>query len=134
MICDDLYVPFFVSKRMMAASMFLLYISGFLTYLWTSLYTAIMSREGDKPVLPFLFATKIWIQHPFPCSPSQPHTLEEELDQIIDLMHRHDTVSIRQQFESYSKPIDELKNLVYGAVLFPIGNSQKLQLKLSGPL
>ena len=69
MICNDLYVPFYVSKRMMAASMFLLYISGFLTYLRTSLYTAIISREGDKPALPFLFATKIWIQHPFLAPP-----------------------------------------------------------------
>ena len=98
MICDALYVPFYVSKRIMAASMFLLYITGFLTHLWTSLYTAIISREGDKPALPFLLASKIRLCNAPSPPPPQPHTLEEELDQIIDLMHRQDHVSIRQQF------------------------------------
>ena len=102
---------------------------------WGQVYTQqlFLGRETNLPYLSSLLP-KFGYNTPSSPPPSQQHTLEEELDQIIDLMHRHDTVSIRQQFEPYSKPIDELKNLVYGAVLFPIGNSQKLQLKLSGPL
>ena len=73
MICEALCVPFYVSKRNLAASMFLLYISGFLTHLWSSLYTAIISREGDKPALPYLLATKILLYNA-PSPPPPSHT------------------------------------------------------------
>ena len=58
--------------------------------------------------------------------PPPPHTLEE----LAGRDHQPDV----QTRSCYSKPIDELKinNLVYGAVLPEIGNSQKLQVKWSG--
>ena len=68
--------------------------------------------------------------------PPQPHTLEEELDQIIDLMRRQDAVRIRRQFRAYTGPIEDFKinDLVYAAVLPPVGNSRKLNISWSGPL
>ena len=69
-------------------------------------------------------------------NPPQPHTLEEELDGIIDLMRRQDAVRIRCQFRACTGPIDDFKvnDLVYAAVLPPVGNSHKLHISWSGPL
>jgi len=35
-----------------------------------------------------------------------PHSLEEELDFIIDLMRNSDAIWIWRQFQSYTKPTD----------------------------
>ena len=37
-----------------------------------------------------------------------PHSIEEELDFILDLMRASDNVRIRRQFRSYEKPLDEI--------------------------
>ena len=69
-------------------------------------------------------------------TPPQPHTLEEDLDKIIDLMRRSDAVRIRRQFRAYSKPSEDIQvgDLCYAAVLPAVGNSRKLMLDWSGPV
>ena len=37
-----------------------------------------------------------------------PHSVEEQLDYILDLMRASDNVRIRRQFRSYAKPQDEI--------------------------
>ena len=76
-------------------------------------------RKKDEPASPFLAAK-------FRDDAPPLHTGEE----LAGRDHQPDV----QTRSCYSKPIDELKinNLVYGAVLPPIGNSQKLQVKWSG--
>ena len=68
--------------------------------------------------------------------PPTPHSLEESLDFVIDLMRNSDAVRIRRQFKAYSKPSDDIKpgDQIYAAVLLPPGNTRKLQIKWSGPL
>ena len=65
-----------------------------------------------------------------------PHSIEEDLDFILDLMRASDNVRIRRQFRSYEKPLDEIcvGDRVYCAALPPTGNSRKLQLQWSGPV
>ena len=65
-----------------------------------------------------------------------PHSVEEQLDYILDLMRASDNVRIRRQFRSYEKPQDEIcvGDRVYCAALPPQGNSRKLQLNWSGPV
>ena len=65
--------------------------------------------------------------------PASPFLAAKFRDDALDLAGR-DHQPDAQTRSCYSKPIDELKinNLVYGAVLPPIGNSQKLQVKWSG--
>ena len=60
-----------------------------------------------------------------------PHSVEEQLDYILDLMRASDNVRIRRQFRSYEKPLDEIciGDKVYCAALPPQGNSRKLQLQ-----
>ena len=67
---------------------------------------------------------------------SEPQSLEEELDHIMDVMRRADAVRIRRQFLSYSRPGEDILvgDRVYAAVLPPAGNTRKLQLQWSGPL
>ena len=78
-----------------------------------------------------VFVTKI-------CSKQYPppHSVEEELDYIIDLMRTADDVRIRRQFRAYEKPTDELcvGDRVYCAALPPQGNSRKLQFTWSRPV
>ena len=65
-----------------------------------------------------------------------PHSMEEELDYILDLMRASDDVRIRRQFRCYEKPVDDIEvgDKVYCAALPPQGNTRKLQLKWSGPV
>ena len=65
-----------------------------------------------------------------------PHSVEEQLDYILDLMRASDNVRNRRQFRSYEKPLDEVcvGDHVYCAALPPQGNSRKLQLQWSGPV
>jgi len=65
-----------------------------------------------------------------------PHSMEEELDYILDLMRASDNVRIRRQFRCYEKPVDDIEvgDKVYCAALPPQGNTRKLQLKWSGPV
>ena len=41
--------------------------------------------------------------------PPSPHSLEEELDFIIDIMRNSDAVRIRRQFKSYSKLAQDIQ-------------------------
>ena len=68
--------------------------------------------------------------------PPQPHTLEEDLDQILDLMRRSDAVCVRRQFRAYANPLEDIQvgDLCYAAVLPAVGNSRKLMLDWSGPV
>ena len=70
-----------------------------------------------------------------PPSPS-PHSLEEQLDYIVDIMRNSDAVRICRQFKSYSKLAQDIKpgDRVFAAMLLPPGNTRKLQIKWSGPL
>ena len=63
--------------------------------------------------------------------PPFPHSLEEQLDYIVDIMRNSDAVRIRRQFKSYSKLAEDIKqgDRVYAAVLAPPGNTCKLQIK-----
>ena len=65
-----------------------------------------------------------------------PHSVEEQLDYILDLMSASDNIRIRRQFYSYEKPLDEIciGDKIYCAALPPQGNSWKLQLQWSGPV
>ena len=65
-----------------------------------------------------------------------PHSVEEQLDCILDLMRASDNVRIRRQFRSYEKPLDKIciGDKVYCAALPPQDNSRKLQLQCSGPV
>ena len=64
------------------------------------------------------------------------HDLEADIDRIWDMMRTTDEVRIRRQFRAYSERQEDLQvgDLVYAAVLPPISNSRKLQLRWSGPL
>ena len=52
---------------------------------------------------------------------SSPHSVEEQLDYILNLMRASDDVRIRRQFRSYKKPQDEIcvGDKVYCAALPP---------------
>ena len=65
-----------------------------------------------------------------------PHSLEEQLDYIVDLMRNSDAVRICRQFKSYSKVAEDIKpgDRIYAAVLPPPGNTRKLQIKWNSPL
>ena len=65
-----------------------------------------------------------------------PHSVEEQLDYILDLMSASDNIRIRRQFYSYEKPLDEIciGDKIYCAALQPQGNSWKLQLQWLGPV
>jgi len=65
-----------------------------------------------------------------------PHSVEEQLDYILDLMRASDNVRIRRQFRSYEKPQEEIcvGDRVYCAAHPPQGNSRKLQLNWSSPV
>ena len=65
-----------------------------------------------------------------------PHSVEEQLDYILDLMSASDNIRIRRQFYSYEKPLDEIciGDKIYCAALPPQGNSWKLQLQWLGPV
>ena len=65
-----------------------------------------------------------------------PHSLEEQLDYIVDIMRNSDAVRIRRQFKAYFKVAQDIKpgDPVYAVVLPPPGNTRKLQIKWSGPL
>ena len=67
---------------------------------------------------------------------SEPQSLEEELDHIVEEMRRADAVRIRKQFLSYATPPEDIEigDKVYAAVLPPVGNTRKLQVQWSGPL
>ena len=65
-----------------------------------------------------------------------PHSMEEELDYILDLMRASDNVRIRRQFRSYEGLVEDIQvgDRVYCAALPPQGNTRKLQLRWSGPV
>ena len=58
--------------------------------------------------------------------PPPPHSLEEDLDFIIDKMRNSDATRIRRQFQSYNTPTDELNP---GDNVYATGNSWKLQIQ-----
>ena len=64
-----------------------------------------------------------------------PHSVEEQLGYILDLMRASYDVRIRRQFWSYERPIDEIcvGDKVYCAALPPQDNSRKLQLSWFRP-
>ena len=90
-----------------------------------------LGRKLNLPYLSLLPKFK-----PENVKPPTPHSLEESLDFVIDLMRNSDAVRIRRQFKAYSKPSDDIKpgDQIYAAVLLPPGNTRKLQIKWSGPL
>ena len=90
-----------------------------------------LGRETDLPHLSLLPKFKNDSD-----PPPQPHTLEEDLDQILDLMRRSDAVCVRRQFRAYANPLEDIQvgDLCYAAVLPAVGNSRKLMLDWSGPV
>ena len=86
---------------------------------------------GRELNLPHLSLLPKFVQNDNP----SPHSVEEQLDYILDLMRASDNVRIWRQFRSYEKPQDEIcvRDRVYCAAL-PQGNSRKLQLSWSSPV
>ena len=74
---------------------------------------------GRELNIPYLSLLPKFVQNDNP----SPHSVEEQLDYILDLMRASDNVRIR-------RPLDEIciGDKVYCAVLPPQGNSRKLQL------
>ena len=87
---------------------------------------------GRELNIPHLSLLPKFVQNSNP----SPHSVEEQLDYILDLMRASDNVRIRRQFRSSEKPQDEIcvGDRMYCAALPPQGNSKKLQLQWSGPV